>query len=230
MCGRISFAPSERKIKKLFPQLGKQDQLKISYNIAPSQHTYIIKDLDDPSLHHCLWGLIPSWAKDTKKNGLNFNARVEGILSKPTFRVPFRKQRCLVPVDSFYEWRKVDKEKFPYRFKPAKGDIMYLAGIWDQWVSSNGYPVQSFSILTVPANNFVSKLHDRMPYILENEEMIKTWMDKGTTMETLGELIQSASEEFLTCYRVSKALNYLNNDTVDLHKQEPEILDLFSQF
>ena len=92
MCGRISFAPSDKKIRKLFPQLNKQERLKFSYNIAPSQHTYIIKDIENPEPSYCLWGLIPSWAKDSKRNGLNFNARVEGILSKPTFRVPFRKR------------------------------------------------------------------------------------------------------------------------------------------
>ncbi len=230
MCGRISFAPSEKKIRQLFPQLNKQDQLNISYNIAPSQHTYIIKDIQEPVLDYCLWGLIPSWAKDSKKNGLNFNARIEGILSKPTFRVPFRKQRCLVPVDSFYEWRQVDKDKFPYRFYPKQGEIMYLAGIWDEWKSPNGYPVQSFSIITVPANKFISKLHDRMPYILEDEQAVQYWMDKSISMEDLGEKIQSASEQFLGCYRVSKQLNYLNINDASLHKQEPEILDLFSQF
>lgn len=230
MCGRISFAPSDKKIRKLFPQLNKQERLKFSYNIAPSQHTYIIKDIENPEPSYCLWGLIPSWAKDSKRNGLNFNARVEGILSKPTFRVPFRKRRCLVPVDSFYEWRKIDREKFPYRFCPQEGELMYLAGIWDEWISGSGYPVQSFSILTLPANNMVSKLHDRMPYILESQEDIDLWMNKEASMDEVGSAIKKSSEGFLKCYRVSRSLNFLTNDDKTLHEPVPEILDLFSQF
>ena len=197
MCGRISFAPSDKTVRKLFPHLGKQDRLKLSYNIAPSQHTYIIKDIENIAPSYCHWGLIPYWAKDSKRNGLNFNARVEGILSKPTFRVPFRKRRCLVPVDSFYEWRKVDKEKFPYRFYPKNGELMFLAGIWDEWISESGHPIQSFSILTLPANDMVSKLHNRMPYILEHQDDIDLWMNKEASMDEVGAAIRKSSNDFL---------------------------------
>lgn len=112
----------------------------------------------------CRWGLIPSWAKDPKATNTPFNARLDTAPDKPFFRKPFRTQRCIVPVDAFYEWGVIPgaKKKQRYAIRLASGETMGMAGLWDVWKGPDG-PVPSFTILTTDANALVESIHDRMP-------------------------------------------------------------------
>src|SRR5215471_4399800 len=123
------------------------------------------------SLDLLRWGLVPYWAKDIKVGFANINAKAEGIESKPAFRDAFQRRRCLVPVDNFYEWKKTATGKQPYAISLADGGIMALAGLWENWRSSEGEWVRSFAIITTTPNELCAELHDRMPVVLAPE----TW-------------------------------------------------------
>jgi putative SOS response-associated peptidase YedK len=118
------------------------------------------------SLNMLRWGLIPSWAKDMKV-GFSINAKAEGIENKPAFRKAFERRRCLVPVDSFYEWKKTATGKQPYAIALADRRIMALAGVWENWHSPAGERVRSFAIITTEPNELCARLHNRMPAVLK---------------------------------------------------------------
>jgi putative SOS response-associated peptidase YedK len=116
------------------------------------------------SLEVMRWGLVPFWAKDIKVGFANINAKTEGIENKPAFREAFRQRRCLVPIDNFYEWKKLDGGEQPYAIGLKGGGLMALAGLWETWRSrSSGERVRSFAIVTTEPNELCAQLHNRMP-------------------------------------------------------------------
>jgi putative SOS response-associated peptidase YedK len=119
------------------------------------------------SLDLLRWDLIPYWAKDIKVGFANINAKAEGIESKPAFGKAFERRRCLVPVDSFYEWKKTATGKQPYAIALAGRGIMALVGLWENWKSPAGEWVRSFAIITTPPNELCAELHNRMPVVLK---------------------------------------------------------------
>ena len=227
MCGRFSLAVSESHIQHELPFVDPGTNLRKSYNIAPTQHAYVVTD-DQPShLQYITWGLIPYWSEEGKNSGKLINARAEGIESKPSFRVPIRKRRCLVLADSFYEWRTVDHQKIPYRIIPKDGHLLVMAGIWDIW-EKGGYPVKSFSIITTTPNREVSSLHNRMPVVLPTLEDRLKWLEQIEVEEVLA-FLHPPKDGTFRVYRVSDELNSPSNNMPELHKELPENLDLFSQ-
>ena len=109
---------------------------------------------------------MPYWAKDIKVGFASFNAKAEGIETKPAFREAFRQRRCLVPVDNFYEWKKTGTGKQPYAIALADRQIMALAGVWETWRSPAGERIRSFAIITTEPNELCAALHNRMPAVL----------------------------------------------------------------
>ena len=113
------------------------------------------------------WGLVPYWAKNIKVGFSTINAMAETIDTKPVFREAFRRRRCLVPVEAYYEWKKLDaKTKQPYAFALTEGGFMALAGLWETWKSPAGEVVRSFTIATTAPNALAAEIHNRMPAIL----------------------------------------------------------------
>ena len=145
MCGRFSFTVSKEKIEQEF-NIKITHELKLSYNIAPTHHAYVITNEQTNKLQYLTWGLIPYWSNDGLNKGHLINARKEGISSKPSFRMSVRKRRCLVLMDSFYEWRQQGTQKLPYRIMMKNNSIMLVAGIWDEWRKGNSI-IKSFSII-----------------------------------------------------------------------------------
>jgi putative SOS response-associated peptidase YedK len=121
------------------------------------------------SLDLLRWGLVPFWAKDIKVGFSNINAKAEGIEGKPAFRGAFQRRRCLVPVDNFYEWKRVAAGKQPYAIALADRGLMALAGLWENWRSPAGEWVRSFAIITTTPNELCAELHDRMPVVLSRD-------------------------------------------------------------
>jgi putative SOS response-associated peptidase YedK len=226
MCGRYSFAPKPKQLDAQLPDVQRPAELKTSYNIAPTHRAYVVTN-DAPSLLQTMeWGLVPHWSADGKNSGKLINARAEGIEEKPSFREPVQHHRCLVPADSFYEWRtEPGGRKAPYRIMPRNGDLLFLAGIWDEWQHGDERK-RTFSIITTAANHDMTPLHDRMPAILATADMQQAWLAPLPLNDVLA-LLHPAPDGMLALYRVSEKLNRPGYDEPSLHTEVPEQPTLF---
>jgi putative SOS response-associated peptidase YedK len=222
MCGRYSFATSREKVNKHFG-LSIETELEKRYNIAPSQKAYVIMSENPKELQQLTWGLIPHWINDNAANSNLINARSEGISSKPSFRLPIRKKRCLVLADSFYEWKNYGRKKLPHRIVAKESQLMVFAGIWDEWQGK-----KTFAIITTTPNEDMKRLHDRMPVILPNLETQQKWLSDLPLKEVL-ELLKPMDDNTLRVYPVSDRLNKGEHDAADLWteiKTPPSLFDL----
>jgi putative SOS response-associated peptidase YedK len=226
MCGRFSLVTTKEKLLQQLPLVEVPDALHVSYNVAPTQNAYVVTDEDPSHLQQLAWGLVPYWSDDGKNAGRLINARREGIETKPSFRVPIRKQRCLVPADSFYEWRKEGRNKVPYRILLKNDNLMVFAGVWDEW-RKDGRVLRSFSIITTDANADMAELHDRMPVLLTTAEQQRRWLESGDLDEVLA-ILQTPPDHIIEKYRVSEKVNSVANDSPMLHSEVQEPPTLFS--
>ena len=217
MCGRFSFSTSREKLQKQFVDLVVEDDLQINYNIAPTQKAYVLTAEEPHHLQLYTWGLHPFWSKDSKVTGRMINSRSEGIENKPSFRSPIRRRRCLVPADSFYEWRRQGKQKIPYRILLKNGELMVMAGIWDLWRGESG-EIRSFSIITTVPNKEVAQLHDRMPVILDTPEKQEEYLF-APELDTVLALLCPPPDGALEFYRVSQDVNSPRNNGPELHER-----------
>ncbi|WP_163536989.1 SOS response-associated peptidase [Gracilibacillus sp. YIM 98692] len=214
MCGRFTLATSTELIER---ELGIGiEGWKPSYNIAPAQHVLAVVGTDDGRKAGLLkWGLIPSWAKDLKIGHKMINARSETVDEKPSFKRLLSRRRCLIIADSFYEWKRVGKEKFPYRITVNDGNVFTFAGLWDRW-RHNKEEIVTCTILTTKPNQLMSSIHDRMPVILE-EEKRKYWLDKEVEdRKYLKSLLMPYSANDMSAHPVSKAVNNPGNNDQSL--------------
>lgn len=210
MCGRFSFSPLTKVIEDRF-DVKVDSGYRPRYNCAPSQNLAVISNHDPDVLSHFRWGLIPSWAKDPKIGYRMINAKSETITEKPSFRNSFRRKRCLVLSDGFFEWKKVsEKEKIPYRIHLKDEPLFSMAGIWDTWKNPEGDSVHSFSILTTGPNALMSNIHDRMPVILDRGDE-KYWLEDSQP-DLLLSLLRPYPADKMTAYPVSKLVNSPAND------------------
>ncbi|HFA51278.1 MAG TPA: SOS response-associated peptidase [Bacteroidetes bacterium] len=225
MCGRFSLATSKEKLQQQLPFVETSETLRVSYNIAPTQHAYVVTNDQPQRLQYLTWGLVPHWSNDGKNNGRLINARREGIEVKPSFRIPIRQRRCLVPADSFYEWKKEGRRKIPYRIFAKDGSLLLFAGVWDIWYKGD-YGLKTFSIITTPPNYEMSGIHSRMPVILHTKEQQKAWLEEQDLFEILA-LLQTPPDGLLDMHRVSELVNSTGNDSPELHYEVPEPPTLF---
>jgi putative SOS response-associated peptidase YedK len=217
MCGRFSFVSSTERIKHQLGEIETGQSLRCSYNIAPTQHAYVITNEQTKRLEYLIWGLIPHWSNDDKNASKLINARAEGIAVKPSFRVPIRQRRCLVLADSFYEWRNEGGRKAPYRILMKNGSLMLMAGIWDIWYKE-GYAVKTFSIITTEANKEAALLHNRMPLILPSREQQERWLSM-LSIEEVEAMLQRPPDGILDKYPVSDKVNSVSNNAPELHER-----------
>ena len=222
MCARISLITTRAEIADLF---GLSDDLNLAphprYNVAPSTRIPVLRIADGTrELADLRWGLIPHWNTNAKHAGF-VNARAETAAEKPAFRDPFRRRRCLVPADGFFEWKHVGKSKRPYFFRKAGGGLFVYAGIWDRWHGPDG-PLDTVAVLTVPANDLVKPLHDRMPAIV-SEGRFNLWLDPDEARAAkLLPLLEPYPAERMERWPVSDRVNAATADGPDLLAAQPE--------
>lgn len=169
MCGRFAFYSPSEATAALFGAHGSLD-VQPRYNIAPTQLIAAIRNAADDGRELALlrWGLVPFWAKDPSIGNRMINARAETVAEKPAFRAAYRRRRCLVLADGFYEWHAEGNGKTPYYISQADAQPFAFAGLWEHWQSKESDDViESATILTANANDFMARLHHRMPVILE---------------------------------------------------------------
>ncbi|MDZ4735421.1 MAG: SOS response-associated peptidase [Rhodospirillaceae bacterium] len=213
MCGRYSLSTAPEAMRRLFQLEGPLLNLEPRYNVAPTQMVPVIRPRRDGGneLTMMRWGLVPAWSKTGPGKGpLMINARAETVADQPAFRSAFRERRCLVPADGFYEWKKVGREKWPFRFTMSDGAPFVMAGLWETWREPGGGNLMSFTIIVTGANALVAAVHDRMPVILDGTSAA-TWLGGGPR-ETLHGLLAPFSAAQMTATPVSQRVNSAAND------------------
>jgi len=215
MCGRYLLISPVEAMRRFF-DVGGLMNLPPRYNIAPTQEAPVVRlgEGGRRELIQMRWGLVPSWAKDLSMGARCINARAESVAEKPAFRDAFRRRRCLVPTDGFFEWEKRGKIRQPWRIGPAEGGLMALAGLWERWRAPDGGVVRSYAVITTAANYLVTPLHDRMPVVVAPEEFA-AWLDPETPPERLRESLRPFPSERMSAYPVSRRLNDVRNDDPD---------------
>lgn len=217
MCGRFTLRTPPTEIASLFSvQLAiefKKNAWLPRYNIAPSQNVSVIVFDPEQERRWTLfrWGLIPSWAKDTKIGYKLINARGETIAEKPSFRNALKKRRCLVLADGFYEWQKTESGKQPYHFHREDGGVMAFAGLWEKWNGDD--TIYSCTIITTQANELLGRFHDRMPVILDAEDH-EQWLDPDfQDKASLQNLIRPYPAEEMSCQMANRIVNNVKNES-----------------
>ncbi len=213
MCGRFAFYSPTEATAALFG-VSKVPEVKPRYNIAPTQSIAAVRVGADDSRELALlrWGLIPFWAKDPSIGNRMINARAETVAEKPSFRAAYRKRRCLVLADGFYEWRKGSDGKTPYYISLASGEPFAFAGLWEDWhAKDSDESLQSAAIITTAANDFMSQLHQRMPVVLEKDSADR-WLDGDD------QLLSDAAESSprFRAWPVDRRVNNARNEGEDL--------------
>jgi putative SOS response-associated peptidase YedK len=232
MCGRFVQASSPELLVERFGV----DELAApahepSYNVAPRATVYAVRDRTEEEgrrryLSELRWGLIPSWAKDPKVGDRMINARAESLADKPAYERAFRRHRCLVPAEGFYEWQRQGARKQPMFIHRRDGEPMAFAGLWAAWRSDDAAAddwLRSCTIVTTGANGTVAPLHDRMPVVLEERDWDR-WLDPDAPeLDALARLLRPAADGLLVAYPVGNAVNSADNDGPHLvHRVEPE--------
>ncbi len=213
MCGRFTVVDWDAVARRFQLSLGGWD-LRPRYNVAPTQPVMTIRrDGARNRAEMMRWGLVPPWAKDIRIGSRMINARAETLAERPSFRAAFRRRRCLVAADGFYEWGRQGGRRTPTRFTLESGEPFAFAGIWEMWRQPDGGALLSCAIATTRANEIVAPIHDRMPVILppEREAM---WMDPSVEdTDALSDLLEPLAAERMTAYEVSTIVNSAANDS-----------------
>jgi putative SOS response-associated peptidase YedK len=183
------------------------------YNVAPGQLVMaIINDGEKNRIGELKWGLVPNWAADEKMSYKMINARADTVTEKPAFRASFQRKRCLIPADSFYEWKRIGTDKQPMRILLKDEGIFSMAGLYDTWIAPDGRKVSTCTIITTTPNELIADIHDRMPVILRHADE-KLWLDKGQTVKDLQALLRPFPAEEMFAYPVSKIVGNVKNDS-----------------
>jgi len=217
MCGRTVVKAKVREYASMFDVLNVPDLIP-NYNVAPTHMVPVVRvKAEEKSREMVLlkWGLIPSWAKDPAIGSRMINARADTVAEKPAFRHAFRRRRCLMVTDGFYEWQRTNgKRKQPYFIGMNDESPFAFAGLWERWGDDPfSEPIESCALITTDANDLVRPIHDRMPVILEPNDYEK-WLDPEVedTAE-LQELLVPLPAEHMKTYPVSTFVNKVEKNS-----------------
>lgn len=214
MCGRFTLATPAQQVAEHFG-LDDVPELSPRYNIAPTQPIAVVRrsaDRPTPLLELRRWGLVPAWAKDAAIGSRMINARLETVAEKPAFRTAFRRRRCLVPADGFYEWKPHPKRRKPHYIHLEGHQVFGLAGLFERWKSPEGQVVESCTVLTTAANARLHALHDRMPILLDPAHY-EAWLDpEQTDPDSILPLLRSQLSDRLRFHPVDFRVNNPRND------------------
>src|ERR1051325_10913364 len=207
MCGRFTQTSSAAAVAKEFGVEEISGGLKPSYNIAPTQPVAVIITDDKKRLVQVRWGLVPSWAKDISIGNKLINARAETITEKASFRNAFKKRRCLVVADGFYEWQKVGDSKRPMYIHLKNGKPFGFAGLYEFWKSPEDEQLVTCAIITTTPNQLMQSIHDRMPVMIPKADENR-WLDPhATDQEALIDMLKPYPADDMAAYPVSKRGN-----------------------
>lgn len=219
MCGRAILTLSAKIIKEVLEDKYNVKQFTMddympNYNISPGQKMLgVINDGKENRASFLNWIFVPEWANKISDGYKFINARSETIYEKVTYKKSFRSKRCIVIVNGFYEWKRENKNKIPYRFYRENNELFALAGIWNSYDE-----VYGLSIITTEANDLMKPIHSRMPVVIKNEN-IDRWLDKTTDLEELKNLMKPIPSNYLLCHEVSEYVNSSKHNDIKCIKK-----------
>jgi putative SOS response-associated peptidase YedK len=220
MCGRFALTTPIKELVELFEIEQNLCELGPSYNIAPGREIAALVLDEKRKLVQFKWGLIPSWAKDPAIGNRMINARAETIHQKPSFKGSFKKRRCLIIANGFFEWKKVGREKVPVFIRLKSGEPFGFAGLYDFWQSSDGRRIGTCTIITTDANELVQSIHNRMPVIVRKDQE-RLWLDCSIDDEqSILPLLAPFDASQMEAFEVSKAVNSPENNTEECIKPD----------
>jgi len=205
MCGRYALHSNPEVVALLFG-LSEVPAYTPRYNIAPSAQVLIVRNNEAAMVR---WGLVPRWAKDPSIGAKMNNARAETVAEKPSFREAYRKRRCLIPANGFYEWKPEHGLKQPYYIYPSGGELFAFAGLWEQWND-----LQTCAVITTESNEKMAAVHERMPVIVSPAEY-SAWL-AGDEIP-----LRACPDAAIDVRRVSRAVNNARVDTPSLLEPDP---------
>lgn len=211
MCGRFALLTHAQA---LIDRFGIEEVIKrpeSRYNIAPTQNVAVVVQRETRQLTEMRWGLIPFWARDVSIGNRMINARVETVTEKPAYRTAFKRNRCLILADGFYEWQKVGKIKIPTHIRLKSREPFAFAGLYDYWKTKSGKILESCTIITTIPNELMRPIHNRMPLILDPEKE-DTWLDPSDQdVNELISILQPYDSSQMEAFEVSDFVNSPSN-------------------
>lgn len=216
MCGRYAASRDVQEIQTLFDVTETEPrELPASYNIAPTQPTYIVDAAtDERRLRVVHWGLVPSWSRDASGAARLINARADTIMEKPSYKQAYARRRCLLPMDGWYEWSGTEKQPW---YISRKDGMAAIAGIYERWVPPNVDPsdarhvLNTCALITTDNNADLAHVHDRMPVVIEPKDF-DWWLDPTSNPVDLHALLRPAPIGLLQAWKVSRAVSHVRND------------------
>ena len=215
MCGRIVRSSPAEVLRAEFGAEPPPD-LQARFNVCPGEPILaVVAGEAGRRMGWLRWGLVPPFAKDPREGMRAINARAETVATRPAFRRAFRRRRCLVVADGFYEWRRDGREKQPFFVRLRSGRPMAFAGLWERWrpPDRDAEPLVSCAIVTCAANGVVAPIHDRMPVILAPAAR-DAWLDPAC--DDPGRLLVPCPDDVLEAWPVSSRVNRGDQDDADL--------------
>lgn len=215
MCGRYVLSSPPRRLTEWFDLSEPPPTATPRYNIAPTQPVAAIANDAPRRVQTFRWGLVPPGARDPAVGNRMINARAETLATRPAFRDAYRRRRCLLAADGFYEWRRdPDGGKTPMYVHAADDAPLAFAGLWAEWTAPNGTPLRTCTIVTTAANATMAPVHDRMPVILPRDAFAR-WLDPHDVRpDDLATLLVPCADDLLVVHPVSPLVNNPRNDVV----------------
>jgi putative SOS response-associated peptidase YedK len=214
VCGRYtSYLPPEA-IARMFGASGPIPNIGPNWNVAPTQSAMVVRrhpETGERRLDTLRWGLVPSWTKDLKQARKPINAGSETAGTSGMFRSALANRRCIIPADTFYEWRTLPDGKQPYAIARLDGTPLAFAGVWEGWRAPDGETLLTYAILTTTSNATMAAIHDRMPVILDPADW-HAWLDG----EDANALLRPSPDDLLHLWPVSRAVNSVGNNGIEL--------------
>ena len=221
MCGRYELHSNPAAIALAFG-LAHAPSVRPRYNVAPMQEVPIVRVSASGAREFVAvrWGLVPRWAKDPAIGSKMINARGETVATKPSFRTAFRRHRCLIPANGFYEWMPAaDGRKQPVLIAMKDGGVFAFAGLYERWLTGDGEPLDSCTILTTDANDLLRAVHDRMPVIVPADQYAR-WLDPA--QDGPQALVAPYPSDAMTWWPVSSRVNSVRHDDASLIARLPD--------
>jgi putative SOS response-associated peptidase YedK len=226
MCGRFTQTLAGEAIAQTFgvtTGLAKEANPQPRYNIAPTQAVSAIAQPEHAREYRLFqWGLVPSWAKDPSIGSRMINARSETVTEKPSFRTAFKRRRCLIVADGFYEWQRTGKAKQPYYIQLKSRALFGFAGLWEAWESGDGSYLETCTILTTEPNELMRPIHNRMPVIVHPEDY-DLWLNphlpkRAQDSAQIQNLLRPYEANAMQAYPVSTVVNAPSHETPECIK------------